>query len=357
MKHLYIAINKLKSFVKERPFLFCLFFVGSVACSLMFVYFWGNLRYMVRSYRAGSYTAVLTQEAQMDTDALFDLAEEYGTCLDAICSLDGRVLGGQTADAFFASGTGDTVDFLCTNRMEQRYFWGCEEEDLLKENAVILSTRLSDANNADPVLTLFGKPLQVVGRTSSRYCFVSPETFVRSGLLPMELRLTLDMELSDTRRQAFLQSFEQLTGGAYALTETTADLPIGELLLGVLPMLLIYLLSMFAMLYILMYLLEGMTYELSIYGLIGARNRSLILIPALLQGFLLLAAELVAVWIHQLLYRPLFSRINLEAFSYPPVAYAQAILLMLTVSFAVMLLYLKYRIGGSSVVNLRKNIV
>lgn len=357
MKHLYIALNKLKSFLFERPFIFALFFVGSVACSLMFVYFWGNLRYMVRSYSAVSYTAVLTQETQADTGALYDLAEEYGTRIDMICMLDGRVLGGQTADVFFATHAEESAGILCSNRMDAFYFWGCEKEDLLRENAVILSTRLLDEHANEPELALFGTPLQIIGRTASRYCFVSPETFAQYGLLPMELRLTLDADLSSARKQAFLQTFEQLTGGAYLLTDTTADISIKELLFVVMPMLLVYLLSMFAMLYILMYLLEGMTYELSIYGLIGAKNSSLVLIPALLQGLLLLSAELVAVLLHWLLYRPLFSRINLEAFSYPPVAYAEAGLLMLAISFAVMLLYLKYRIGGSSVVNLRKNIV
>lgn len=362
MKHLYIAMKKLKSFLKERPFLFVLFFAGSVSCSLMFVYFWGNMMYLVQTYRAPSYTATLEQEMITDVEALCALADSYDTRVDAICPLNRRMLGGRTAEAFFAASDGEPVPVLCTNRIGKFYFWGCGGEELQKEGSVILSVGLLEGTREDdaqqePELVLLGKPLNVAGRTSGGYSLLSPETFASFGLPATELRLTLGSSLSKGERADFLRAFDELTNGTYALQETTAELPLGELLVVALPMLFVYLLSMFAMLYILIYLLEGMTYELSVYGLLGARTRSLILIPALLQGTLLLGAELLAVLLHSLLYRALFARINLEPFAYSAGMYVQAVGVMLALSFAVMLLYLKRRIGGSTVVNLRKNIV
>ena len=128
-------------------------------------------------------------------------------------------------------------------------------------------------------------------------------------------------------------------------------------ILGVLvPMLAVYLLCMLSMLYITVYILDGMVYELSVYGLLGATNKKLILIPAAVQGALLTAANGIAVLLHVLLYKPLFSRINLYEFTYTPSIYVGAILVMLALSLTVTFVYLKIRIGNYAVVNFRRNL-
>lgn len=331
-KCLYIAAGKLKHFLLQNPFVFVMFFLGSAACSLMFLYFWGNLQYTVSTYQAVSYTATLEIPAQTDSGALFALAETYDVRMDAVYALS------DETDA----------ELLCTNRPENFSVWGCKWSDLDETGTVIVSdiTLLPDQ---------VARALRAVGRTSSRYCFVSQNTVSSLGLPATEIRLTLPHTLTSAEQNKFLQAFAQNTSDAYLLTETTRTLPVGELLGVVLPMLAVYLLCMFAMLYILVYVLEGMAYELSVYGLLGASNKKLLLIPAIVQGVLLAAANGIAVLLHVLLYDVLFSRINLYEFAYSPAMYAQASVLMLALSFAVMLVYLRFRIGNYAVVNFRRN--
>ncbi len=332
-KCLYIAAGKLKHFLTDNPFVFVMFFLGSAACSLMFLYFWGNLQYTVSVSQAVSYTATLRSPAQTDNSALFALAETYGVRIDAIYALS------DETDAAL----------LCTNRPESFSVWGCEWTALDETGTVIVSdiSLLPDE---------IARELRTVGRTSSRYCFVSQNTVSFLGLPATEIRLTFPHTIPSLKQTEFLQSFAQNTAHAYLLTETTRTLPVGELLGVVLPMLAVYLLCMFAMLYILVYVLEGMAYELSVYGLLGASNAKLVLIPAIVQGVLLAAANGIAVLLHILLYDVLFSRINLYEFAYSPAMYLQASVLMLALSFAVMLIYLRCRIGNYAVVNFRRNL-
>ena len=86
-------------------------------------------------------------------------------------------------------------------------------------------------------------------------------------------------------------------------------------------------------------------------------NLFAVLCPTLLlvQGILLALSGGIACLLHVLLYTPLFSRINLYDFAYSPIWYGEAMFLTLVLSFSVMLLYLKCRIGNYAVVNFRRN--
>ena len=332
-KCLYIAAGKLGHFARKNPFIFVMFLLGSAACSLMFLYFWGNLQYSVRSYQAMSYTATPNTDSRQNISKLYALADTYGARMDTIFAL-----GGETDAAL-----------LCTNSPLSFSVWGCQWEELEETGTLIAS---DTALLPEEVANNF----RVIGHTSSRYCFVSHNTLASLGMPVTEIRLTLPHTLSSAEQDAFLQSFAQITSHGFDMIETTRSLPVGELLGLLFPMLAVYLLCMLSMLYILVYVLEGMTYELSVYGLLGASNKKLIFIPAAVQGALLTAANGIAVLIHVLLYDVLFSRINLYEFAYTPKTYVQATFLMLALSLTVMLVYLKIRIGNYAVVNFRRNL-
>ena len=332
-KCFYIAAGKLRQFVSKSPFVFVMFLLGSAACSLMFLYFWGNLQYTVRSAQAVSYTASLADQKQPLSAEVFALADTYDVRMDAIWFPDAET----------------DASVLCTNRAESFSVWGCEWSDLEEHGTLIASdVALLPEETAGA--------FRVIGYTSSRHCFVSRHTFCSLGLPASELRLTLSPETSKDGQDAFLRAFAELTRGAYSLRETTRSMPLEDILGVLVPMLAVYLLCMLSMLYITVYILDGMVYELSVYGLLGATNKKLILIPAAVQGALLTAANGIAVLLHVLLYKPLFSRINLYEFTYTPSIYAGAILVMLALSLTVTFVYLKIRIGNYAVVNFRRNL-
>lgn len=310
-----------------------MFLLGSAACSLMFLYFWGNLQYTVRSAQAVSYTASLGREKQPLPVEFFSLADTYDVRVDAIWFPDAET----------------DASILCTNRAESFSVWGCEWNDLEEYGTLIASdvALLPDETSG---------AFRIIGYTSSRHCFVSRHTFCSLGLPAAELRLTFSPETSKDEQDAFLQAFAGLTHGAYNMRETTRSMPLEDLFGVLVPMLAVYLLCMLSMLYIMVYILEGMVYELSVYGLLGATNKKLILIPATVQGALLTAANGIAVLLHILLYKPLFSRINLYEFTYTPSIYVGATLVMLALSLAVTFIYLKIRIGNYAVVNFRRNL-
>jgi|GEM_PF-1680752 len=332
-KCLYIAAGKLRQIAAKSPFVFVMFLLGSAACSLMFLYFWGNLQYTVRSAQAVSYTASLGREKQPLPVEVFSLAETCDVRIDAIWFHDAET----------------DVSILCTNRAESFSVWGCEWNDLEEYGTLIAS---DVALLPDEVAA----PFRVIGYTSSRHCIVSQNTFCSLGLPASELRLTLSPTASDKDRTAFLQELSELTCHAYSLRETTRTMPLEDILGVLIPMLAVYLLCMLSMLYITVYILEGMVYELSVYGLLGATNKKLILIPATVQGALLTAANGIAVLLHILLYKPLFSRINLYEFTYTPSIYVGATLVMLALSLTVTFVYLRIRIGNYAVVNFRRNL-
>jgi len=358
-KSVYIALRKIKCFATDNRFIFVMFLLGSVVCSLMFLYFWGNLRYTVNSYQAVSYTATLQAPRKIDVTDLFCTAKEYRTRMDAICIPGNRAVGGPAVESFLEMDETVQLGFLCTNRSEEFYMWGCDWEELEEPGTVIIPDTIlvsTDMTAAAAGLTLTDKPMRIIGRTASRFFFVSIGTFQECGLIPTEIRITLPPDLSAGERKAFFETFCDKWGTVYSLQDTTKALPLKDLLAVMLPMLLVYLLCMFSMLYILVYFLESMAYELSVYGILGASNKMLIWIPAAVQGLLLAFAGGFACALHAMLYVPLFSRINLSEFAYSPLWYGEATVLTLVLSFTVMLFYLKRRIGKYAVVNFRNNL-
>ena len=355
----YIALRKIKSFAMGNRFIFIMFLLGSVACSLMFLYFWGNLRHTIDSYQAVSYTAILQEPGEIDVADMFNTAKKYRARIDAICIPGNSAVGGPAVESFLLLDETIQLGFLCTNRSEEFYMWGCEWVELEEIGTVIVPDAIllgADMTAAEAGIVLMGKPMKIIGRTASRFFFLSIVTFREYGLIPTEIHITLPSDLSEGEKKVFFDTFCDEWGTVYSLQDTTKVLPLKDLLAVMLPMLLVYLLCMFSMLYILVYFLESMAFELSVYGLLGASNKMLIWIPAVVQGLLLAIAGGLACALHAMLYVPLFSHINLYEFAYSPLWYVEATVLTLILSFSVMLLYLKHRVGKYVVVNFRNNL-
>ena len=357
-KIFYISYNNLFGFIKRNKFIFSMFLLGCTICSLLFVFFWGNIRYAIVSSFADSYEATLSQYAEFSLDDTLSLMDKYGVEADFICNVGVEAIEKNTGEEYnkdyYVSHLESGISVFCSNNAEKIYIWGCEHKDLEKDGVIVVPEMLTSGFGAPEKLVFGEVSVKVIGQTASKFFLVSKDTYKELGLVPTTINITTDAEMSDKDKTAFLNEFNSVTGNSYTIRETNEQFEFETLLKTMAPSILVYLLCMSSMLYIITYMFEISRREFSVYMLTGAEEKTIIKINLGIQTMILLSANLLAVVLHKVFYKLLFAKINYFVFNYSFVVYFESVVVTTILCLVVMNVYMKYKFNSNIVVGLRQ---
>ncbi len=357
-KIFYISYNNLFGFIKRNKFIFSMFLLGCTICSLLFVFFWGNIRYAISSYLASSYEASLSEYSEFSFDDMASLIDEYGIEADFICNVPVDVIennqGEEYNKDYYVSRKENGISVLCSSDIEKFYIWGCDHAELNKGEAIVIPEMMTSGIGAPKTMNFGDNTVEVVGQTASKFFLVSKDTYKELGIVPTTINITTDAEMSDKEKNAFLDAFNSATGNSYKIRETNEQFSVEALLKTMAPSILVYLLCMSSMLYILTYMFENSAGEFSAYMLTGAEYNTIIKINLGIQTMVLLCASLLAVILHRALYGVLFAKINYFTFNYTFTVYIESIIVTMALCLFVMDGYMKRKFKNNIVSGLKQ---
>ncbi len=357
-KIFYIAYNNLLNFILRNKFIFTMFLLGCIICSLLFMFFWGNIRYAVQSAFTSNYEVSLSEYTTVPIDELISLIDKYNVKADfisniSVASIENN-LGDEYNSEYYISHKEGGISFLCSNNMDKFYMWGCEYTDLSTDNTIIIPESLTSGKSSPKTLNIEDAEMNVIGQTASKFFLVSNDTFKKLNLIPTTINITTDISLSDKARNNFLNEFNSLTNSSYTVKETNERFSIDAIMKTMAPSILVYLLCMSSMLYILTYMFETSAGEFSVYMMTGAEEKTIIKVNLGIQLIILLFSSTLAVIFHKLFYGTIFVKINYYTFNYTPSIYIESIILTTVLCLFIMNKYMKYKFDDNIVGALKR---
>lgn len=356
MKFIVIICGKLRDFVRHRTLVFVLMCLGILASDLMFIYFGGNVKQFFVNDSAPVYT-VSSPAGRIDLSALTHEAYVRRIMdLDLYVPLTAEMLSGNTDEWFglseYLSTYGEGVirvrkDFTGMGAAKGKL------ADLTRPCSMTVPETLSMEKNEFAPILVNGVAVQVVGATIMDVFMMSYDNMTALGLAPSDAAVRLDPRTTAKEEALFCRTLRDTYGLTVQKEETVLDT--SDLRREILRLLVMYLTSMFALIYIMIYLTESYSYELNIYRLCGASHEKLIWILGAVSDAVLFAAGGVAVLLHRLLYQPLFRKINLlEVVRYSAADYLLILILTVLLNHLIMSCCLRVKLKRSIVESARR---
>lgn len=358
IKCFFVVIIKLKTMVKNNPFIFCMFFAGIFMSNLMFTYFFGNIKYTAIKYNSPSFSIENIKEDAVDIPTiereLSDSESIYYFSLIDKKSLEKNTDSCLNTDEYLKTRA-DTELYIATCKDMNRFYTSQGEmKSLDTADTVIIPDLLMKSGGTFPELLINEKSYTVTGLTSSRFFLVSQDTFSNNKLLTSKIEINLSPDTTEKECEVFREKLSTIFNENFNVLETTNASINSEVTGVIVQATIVYFLSIFALLFIMANMFEQSAYELSIYELLGATRRKIIFILSLLQLVILVIVGIFSQLIHALLYGALFSKINVYEFIYSFEMYAQSLLITVVFVLLFIILYLCTKMKKYAIVNCRK---
>ncbi len=346
MKTLYLIFSKLKSMILTDVFFFAVLFVGVLSCNLMFTYVYGLVMQMNERDGAPDIYAYPVEEGAIELSIAKSAVEKGKADIDFYASVDE-----DASEVTLSEGvTFEEVSIRTRENLSFFTYATGDAESLASSGTVIVPAELCTAKIGDTV-TLNGVALKVVGTSYIPAFLVSEATFTASGF---EAEL-ISADTSVRRVDKTADALAAVLGDGYAvdvLTEGFDENSKNTFMIIVL----IYALSALSFLYLMISIYDSSAYEFNVYEILGAtRGKTLTVLGAVMFIFLA-ALSFASEAIHAILYRPLFSRLNMvEGFSYTFGDYFTVFAVSLLSVYTVVFVYIAVRTRrGSTIANGRK---
>lgn len=330
MKLLSIIGEDLKEMFRRQTFLSVLLILGILVCDLMALYFWGNLSAARKHLGAPDYTVLCPRGVETDYQKLIGLFTSYGASYDFRTYLDLSSLEENDTEQLdipalqsILERDETNVEYLPrplvqvvgTGEYLRYSFLKGKASDLARSGTVVLPGVLMKKREIPQEVMIEGVELQLVGLFFGNDIMMSDQTFLECGLYPDIIKVELPVEYAD-HTEEFETKLKALLSEDCRIQqeiESEDDLAI-ELLVGF--SVVVFGLSVMALMYLVSSLFENFSYECGIYYLIGARKWQVIIVLCGVQFVVLLGTGLLAVLVHRVLYQPLFQKINLFPVTY-----------------------------------------
>lgn len=338
MRNLLLAVMRIKDDFVNQKLMMTLYTVGSVICILVFMYFFANVPTLIQQYIAllntpynRTYSFLLKEETEI-TLSDFDFLKDYdieniglvfnphdtGTYL-AVTSAEYLTRGGLTqeqADAIFADG-----NYILQIQNNNTPFY--HNKAPLPETLTFNGTEFKVIDD-----------IAEVKYTNMWYTgLMSLDSFVKNHFKTSDIYIVLKSSLSprDSSELIALLSKGFEDKGISAISDPLTDDPTerqrGELLGKILNITLLYIICFIACAYLFKYVFDSNRYENTIYSLIGASKRRVVIIM-LIDAAVLSAASFAIAAVINLLF---FGTEVYNIFDYLTIAVFTLILSILTI--------------------------
>lgn len=326
MKGLSLVFLRLQQYFRMNKFIFILFLVGSITCSITFIYFYGNI---ITTKQISGTNEYALRKFEIYFDPIDRLSEEQEQVLqrypleswtvrttlnpDQLKSNDmGKTFQKEMLqiNGFFvqASLLNDISLFRSAGRIQFT-----EQEKENGEHVIILPPEFSKSTTLPKNLKINGKDYQIIGVHSNDNAFFIPfSTFAKEKFKIDNISLVLKSELKKSEEQAYLEDLKSLFPGSYiddpSLARKMISQDTGKEVLLVVS---IYVLSLLSFMFLMKFLIDSHTGEDIIYFLVGAKKRTIIQVMLIQNVVITLFSGFTGIIIHIILKDSFFERINL----------------------------------------------
>ena len=344
-KLLYLIFVKLKSMIVKDVFFFLILSAGVIACNLMFVFGYGivmqiNERdriddfYLYNKNSGMGITDIENALSGYSAEIYYYLPLENDNCSDYIAqNPNGGVRSVRTSKSIYQ-----------TNVMSGNI------NDLKQPGTVIVPNDIKDLLIGDTI-TLNGSDFLIVGSSLSDDYEVSVETFEACGFIPAGV--SVDVPAREVKMLA--KTLRETFGADYAIEERGGS-GLDERSKGQLALIAaVYLLCVFAFMYLFISIYDDAAYELNVYEILGATRMHTIVIVGGVMLVFLSAINLLSQLIHRLFYDGLFSKLNIvSGYIYTFEDYLLMFFVTLFSVYAFVIIYIIVRTRRSAIANSRR---
>ncbi len=312
MRNLLLAVMRIKDDFVNQKLLMTLYTVGSVICILVFMYFFSNVPTLIQQYidllntpYDRTYSVLLKEETEM-TVSDFDFLKDYD--IENI----GLEFNSQDIGIYL---TVTSAEYLTRGGLTQE-----QADAVLADGNYILQIKNSNTqfSNAEPLpktITLNDTEFKVIDDIAEiKYTdiwhtgLISLDSFVKNHFETSSISIVLKSSLSprDSSKLIALLSEGFEDKGVSIISDPLAnDLTEnqrGEILGKIFNMVLLYIICFIACAYLFKYVFDSNRYENTIYSLIGASKRRVVVIMLIDAAILSIASFAVATGINLLLF-------------------------------------------------------
>lgn len=357
LKYLYIAASHIRSMLKNNTFLSLLLVLGITVCNMVFLYFWGNIMHGMALFTAPAFE-VYAKDC-IDVRQLCDDLPECSS-IKFYSPIKKDSLADNKSEYY------DTDVYLDVKEDKEIYFvtysdMSSKNSDASRvepKNSVLVPDNLIGKKGELPDLVIDGTSYNVVGTSYSRDFLVSLDTFSENKLAAERIDMSLPAGTSKENISAFHQKLNSLLGDEIIINDVTktegSDFSdVSDILIGAIA---VYALCLASLFYIIAYIFDESAFELSVYELLGGARRNMISILCMDMLLVLIISAVSACAIHQILYQPLFSRINVYEFVYTPELYIYPMMITIAVIMLIQFAFCRFKLKKNVVVNFRKHI-
>lgn len=341
MKIIKIILKDFCHLFKAHKWLSCLLVIGLISCNLMALYFCGNIIGVSRNLNTPVWDLDLTADAVPDIVELAGLAARNEAKVSFFTYAETESLKSENNAAFDIDGYGKVFpSYDGTSLLSIVAFSEKPIQRLDKGNAADLNNSLTialpsvmqgDSNIGDRFF-IDGVGYTVVGYEIGDTAFVSLDTFEKIALyVPhMEVR----RQTSDKEQIAeFEKELKGFFSGTYRIVRrnNTDENNTIEYLAAV--SVIIFIICVLSVMYLVSSIFNELSYESGVYYMVGARREAVVCILSGVQLLILAVSGFGAVAVHKVLWKTVFSKINLYEITYSAKEY------FLYISFVTVLIF------------------
>lgn len=317
MKALHLIFSRLISDFHRNRTMMILYFIGSVLCVLLFIYFFNNVQVLYREYQEEKqqiknrqYIVVLKDEQQLNIND-FDFLKDYNVeNIGAVTELDVNGDEQTMIDTFSSvdylydlipKNFRDKISISLTDaQMNENIVVSCSENDSYKINNV-------DFKNVS-VNALSGIKIPT-------------NAFINNNFKTQKIAITLSERLNTSENSSFIELLGKNLGARYEIDAVSNPLENGssklnEIVFELTRLSLMYVICFIGCAFLFKYVFDMNRYENIIYSIVGASKVKVLLLMLFEVFIISVISILCAIILHISLYGCFFSVINREDIQY-----------------------------------------
>ena len=344
MKSIRLAFSRLRRYFEQDKLVFVLYLLGSVVCSLTFLFMYGNLasvKYIQasdsavhRTYQFSAAEGVPLNAASFDDFSALEKYPVQDILLKSTVSIG-------------SSNRGASISTYLKNSTHLQAMQGRTEftEDELRDGkpVIIVPVEFNEGELGESI-QVNGVEYEIIGFSTGLDFYIPPScyreqdypTLMASIVLSQRLSLAENNRLIEDLYERFSCPFVENPGEIYQ--HELDNLPVELLMMSA-----IYFLVFLAFTFLMKYMLDRNRYESIVYSIVGASKRKVFKIM-LLEAFILSSVtSFLGILLHLSLYEPLFSKLNpTEGLTYQPEDYILVFLFSVLLSCLTLLPFLMH---------------
>lgn len=314
MKLASLEISRLKNYFMNNTLIFITYMVGSIACILTFIYFYGNgVAYKVNSVKNDipyrSYTVSLKSPAIIDSDITERMFIKEGVVISYSRVISAVDISGE--NIMPKNNTGEYyLEAYYNNNFEIPLKRG--DNTFHTDTQVIVPSGLISSNSFSDIIKINDIEMKITGESYLNDTFIVSFEFFTGRYSVEFINILLSKKLPTEENAAFVSELSKIFPDAVIsdpssyYTADTADSATNIAYLCIM-----FIICFFTFTLLMKYIIEVNNRENIIYIIVGASRRTTAVL-IILDNLIVISTSLVcAVTLHKVLYKALFQNINI----------------------------------------------